>query len=232
MKFLSLFAGIGGFDLGFERAGMTCVGQVENNEFCLKVLEKHWPDIKKIKDIKDVKGDEFGTVDFICGGFPCQPFSCAGKRQGKKDDRYFWKEMFRIIEVAKPTWVLGENVPGIVNLALDDVYSDLENAGYEVQPIIIPACAIGAPHRRDRVWIIAYSSINRLSYKEHKQKLEEKRKNKFFSCQSINNWWKIEPSMDRVVNGIPGRMDRLKALGNAVVPQIAEILGKYIMKNV
>jgi DNA-cytosine methyltransferase len=160
IRFLSLFAGIGGFDLGLERAGMKCVGQVENNKFCLKILEKHWQKVKRIKEIKNVNGNEFGTVDLICGGFPCQPFSVTGKQEGKTDDRYLWPEMFRVIKAVKPTWVVGENVFGIIGLALDDVLSDLEGEGYEVKTFIIPACAVGAWHRRDRVWIIAYSTDN------------------------------------------------------------------------
>lgn len=256
MKFLSLFSGIGGFDWGLERAGMKCAGQVEIDNFCIKVLEKHFPNVKRIKDIKDVTENDFGAVDLVCGGFPCQPFSIAGKRKGKTDDRYLWQEMFRVIKIYKPTWVLGENVTGIVNLGLGDVLFDLESAGYEVQPVIIPACAVGAPHRRNRVWIIAYSSSNGLQNKKDEQILGKEKQAKFFSCKSKNlknvtnatslyaqgylqkqgkiklgrgAWWKTEPCVDRVADGIPTRVDRLKSLGNAVVPQIVEILGRLIM---
>jgi len=159
MKFLSLFSGIGGFDLGLERAGMECVGQVEKDPYCLKILAKHWPDVKRIEDIHNARGDEFGTVDLVCGGFPCQPFSCAGKRDGTKDDRHLWPEMFRVIQTVGPPWVIGENVRGILTIeqgmVFESVLSDLESIGYEVQPFIIPACSVNAPHRRDRVWIIA-----------------------------------------------------------------------------
>lgn len=151
----SLFSGIGGFDLGLERAGMTIKWQVEIDDFCNKVLEKHWPDVKRYRDIKELRGDELEPVDLICGGFPCQPFSAAGKRRSKEDDRYLWPEMLRVIRAVRPNWIIGENVAGIVSLALDDVLSDLENEGYACQSFIIPACAVNAPHRRDRVWIIA-----------------------------------------------------------------------------
>ena len=159
MRFLSLFSGIGGFDIGFERAGMECVGQVELDPFCNKVLAKHWPNVKRMGDIRDVKGTEFGLVDLICGGFPCQPFSNAGKRQGKADDRYLWPEMLRVISAVRPRWICGENVPGIIGMALDQVFSDLENLGYQCTAFIIPACAVDAPHRRDRLWIMAYSPV-------------------------------------------------------------------------
>lgn len=154
----SLFSGIGAMDYGLQRAGMKIAWQVEINDFCRAVLEKHWPDVPKYKDIREVKPDELEPVDLICGGFPCQPFSAAGKRRGTADDRYLWPEMFRVIKALRPRWVLGENVAGIVNLALDTVLSDLESEGYETATFIIPACAVGAPHRRDRVWIVAYSA--------------------------------------------------------------------------
>jgi len=154
MTFGSLFAGIGGFDLGLERAGMECKWQVEIDPFCNKVLQKHWPNVKRYVDVKTVGKHNLEPVDLISGGFPCQPFSVAGKRGGKDDNRYLWPEMLRVISEVRPTWVIGENVAGIVNMALDQVCSDLEAQGYEVQPFIIPACAVNAPHRRDRVWIV------------------------------------------------------------------------------
>jgi len=157
MRFVSLFAGIGGLDLGLERVGMECVAQVEIDDYCQKILSKHWANVPKYKDVRDVGKDNLPTTDLICGGFPCQPFSVAGKRGGKEDDRYLWPEMFRIIQETRPTWIIGENVAGIVNVALDTVCLDLESEGYEVQPIIIPACSVNAPHRRDRVWIVGHA---------------------------------------------------------------------------
>jgi DNA (cytosine-5)-methyltransferase 1 len=167
MKFLSLFSGIGGFDLGLERAGMECVGQVEIDPYCQAVLKKHWLAVKRMGDIKNVTGTEFGAVDLVCGGVPCQPASSAGKRGGTTDDRWLWPDAFRIVRAVKPAWCLFENVRGLTSLeqgvVFDNLLSELEGLGYEVQALIIPACAIGAPHRRDRVWIIANSHISRIS---------------------------------------------------------------------
>ena len=159
---LSLFSGIGGLDLAAEMAGFRTVGQCEWADYPTKVLEKHWPGVPRWRDIRTLTGESFHektrlrTVDVISGGFPCQPFSVAGKRRGKEDDRYLWPEMLRVISELRPTWVVGENVAGIVNMALDQVYSDLENQGYTVQAFIIPACAVDAPHRRDRCAIISH----------------------------------------------------------------------------
>ena len=160
---LSLFSGIGGLDLAAEAAGCVTVGQCEWADYPTKVLEKHWPDVPRWRDIRTLTGESFyertglRTVDIVSGGFPCQPFSVAGKHGGKDDDRYLWPEMLRVIRELKPTWVIGENVPGIVNLALDTVLSDLEAEGYESQAFIVPACGVDAPHKRERVAILAYS---------------------------------------------------------------------------
>lgn len=159
MNSLDLFSGIGGFHLAGEMVwgdefNVRC--HVEIDLFCQKVLKKHWPKVPIISDIKDYKHNGT-TVDLLTGGFPCQPFSCAGKQRGKEDDRYLWPEMLRVISEVRPTWIIGENVSGIINMGLDQVLSDLENEGYTCQPFVIPACAKNAPHRRDRVWIVGYS---------------------------------------------------------------------------
>jgi DNA (cytosine-5)-methyltransferase 1 len=166
---LSLFSGIGGLDLAAEAAGFQTVGQCEWADYPTKVLEKHWPDVPRWRDIRTLTGDDIyaktgrRSVTVISGGFPCQPFSVAGKRRGKEDDRYLWPEMCRVISEIRPSWVIGENVPGIVNLALDTVLSDLESQGYTCQTFIIPACGVDAPHRRERIFIVAYSGCGRCS---------------------------------------------------------------------
>lgn len=161
MRLLSLCSGIGAIDLAAEIAGFEIAGQVEYDPFCQQVLAKHWPNVKRMSDIKDVVGDEFGTIDVVAGGIPCQPFSRAGKRKGTEDDRHLWPYAFAIIKVAKPTWVLIENVAGFIELALDLIATDLEGEGYEVQAYVLPALAVGAPHQRMRCFILAYSHRNR-----------------------------------------------------------------------
>lgn len=165
---LSLFSGIGGLDLAAEAAGFETVGQCEWADYPTKILEKHWPDVPRWRDIRTLTGESFyertglRTVDIISGGLPCQPFSVAGKHGGKEDDRYLWPEMLRVISEVRPTWVLGENVPGIVNLALDTVLSDLENIGYTGQAFVVPACGVDAPHKRNRVCIVAHVTCKQL----------------------------------------------------------------------
>ena len=160
---LSLFSGIGGLDLAAEAAGFVTVGQCEWADYPTKILEKHWPDVPRWRDIRTLTKESFyertglRTVDVVSGGFPCQPFSVAGKRGGKDDDRYLWPEMCRVIHELRPTWVVGENVPGIVNLALDEVLADLEAEGYESQCFNIPACGVDAPHKRHRIAILAHA---------------------------------------------------------------------------
>jgi DNA (cytosine-5)-methyltransferase 1 len=160
IRFLSLFSGIGGFDLGLERAGMRCVGQVEIDQYCRAVLAKHWPDTPRMEDVRDVKGSEFGAVDLVCGGFPCQDLSCAGLGKGIYAERSgLWWEMRRIIEAVRPAWVLAENVPALRTRGSDDVLTSLEGLGYACWPLVVGAWAVGAPHKRDRVWILGRRSV-------------------------------------------------------------------------
>lgn len=286
MRFLSLFAGIGGFDLGLERSGMECVGQVEIDPYCQAVLAKHWPHVKRMGDIREVKGNEFGSVDLVCGGFPCQPFSSAGKRRGKADDRFLWPEMLRVIETIRPSWIIGENVAGLISLGLDEVLANLESKEYACRPFIIPACALNAPHRRDRVWIMARDSASpgavtfdgvfegtnadtngvyqdvadSLCKRSSSERNEARKQSGSWKCgenvadsnsERLSNiqrsgqdagfdgngaacgagWWDVEPGMGRVADGISRRVDRLKCLGNAVVPQVVEEIGKAIMQS-
>ncbi|NBW19587.1 MAG: DNA (cytosine-5-)-methyltransferase, partial [Caulobacteraceae bacterium] len=154
---LDLFSGIGGFALAAKWNGFRTLAFCDCEPYAQAVLRKHWPKVPCHKDIREVRGDLYAGVTLLTGGFPCQPFSVAGKQRGKDDNRYLWPEMCRVIREARPTWIIGENVAGIVNLALDAVCADLEAEGYEVEPVIIPACAVDAPHRRDRVWILAHA---------------------------------------------------------------------------
>lgn len=158
----SLFSGIGGFDLAAEWSGFTNLFNCEWEEFPRKVLKHHFPNAEQFGDIKEFNATTYsGRIDILSGGFPCQPFSVAGKRKGTEDERYLWKEMLRVIRECKPRWVVGENVRGICSwsngLVFETCCSDLEALGYSVQSFIIPACATNAPHRRDRVWIVAYN---------------------------------------------------------------------------
>jgi DNA (cytosine-5)-methyltransferase 1 len=259
MRALDLFSGIGGFSLGLERAGMETVAFCEVDAFCRQVLAKHWPNVRIHDDVRTLDGNQYrGTVDVVCGGFPCQPFSVAGKRDGKDDDRHLWPEMLRIIREVQPRYVIGENVAGFVNMELDNCLSDLEAIGYACGAFVIPACAVDAQHRRDRVWILAYrdgdsesgSTVNaeargmqeadvgnansaleqggRLSSGVHPQEPIPYSRS-YEGGRPAPCEWKPEPGVGRVVDGVPRRMDRLKALGNAVVPQVVEQIGLAIM---
>jgi len=173
MKHGSLFSGIGGFDLAADWVGWENVFHCEIAEFPRKILNHYWPNAECHEDIKKTDFTKYrGTVDIISGGFPCQPYSAAGKRLGKEDDRHLWPEMLRVIREVKPQWVVGENVRGLLNwnggMVFHEVCSDLENIGYEVQAFIIPASGINAPHQRERLWIVAHSSLyaNGLSTEE------------------------------------------------------------------
>lgn len=226
---LSLFSGIGGLDLAAEWAGFKTVGQCEYADYPTRVLEKHWPNVPRWKDVHTLTSEDFyaktglRTVDVISGGFPCQPFSVAGKRRDKEDDRYLWPEMLRVIQEIRPAWVVGENVAGIVSMALDMVLSDMESIGYSCQAFIIPACAVNAPHRRDRVAIIAHANGQRVERGGAEKVQREQMVQGYKDCGRIEAWRErsnlYEPKLLRNFNGIQDGVDRLKCLGNAVVPQ-------------
>ena len=229
---LSLFSGIGGNDLAAEWAGFETVGQCEWADYPIKILEKHWPDVPRWRDIRTLTNESsyektgLRTVDIISGGFPCQPFSVAGKQKGKDDDRYLWPEMLRVVRELKPRWVIAENVPGILRIAGRTVCENLESEGYAVTVFDFEAAAVGAPHRRERVFFVANSDNTGLQRRKCSELRECSGKrlawqgNSFFSIKTFgNNWWSTEPNVGGVVNGIPSRVDRLKCLGNAVVPQ-------------
>jgi DNA (cytosine-5)-methyltransferase 1 len=279
MNVLDLFSGIGGFSLGLERAGMRTVAFCERDEYCRAVLRKHWPDVPCFDDVHTIDADglaRLGRIDLVCGGFPCQPFSVAGKQTGKEDNRYLWPEMRRVVALADPDWFLGENVTGLIALALDDVLADLEALGFSAWTLVIPACAVDARHRRDRTWIIARntnangkptSAVNaemaelrsdatnangtRLeigqgecrhnapqfqaaerSYRNADANADRESLGRFAESRGQRCEWSPEPAVGRVANGVPRRMDRLRALGNAVVPQVVEEIGRAIMSTV
>jgi DNA (cytosine-5)-methyltransferase 1 len=234
VTFGSLFSGIGGIDLGLERAGMTVKWQVEIDDYCNRVLTKHWPDTQRYEDVRDVGRHNLAPVDLVTGGFPCQPFSVAGKRAGTTDNRHLWPEMLRIVTELRPTWVLGENVAGFISMGLNDCLADLEGIGYETRAFVIPACAVGAPHRRDRVWILAHH------WGERREGIKS---------QEIQGECRLQGSQDErgaeafllrsdlpsplfcgSSDGVPNWVDRLRALGNAVVPQVVEVIGRAIME--
>lgn len=285
MKHGSLFSGIGGFDLAAARMGWENIFQVEIDPFCRRVLQKNFPDAQRFTDIKHFDGTDFaGEMDIISGGFPCQPFSVAGQRRGKTDDRALWGEMLRVVRTIRPTWVVGENVAGIISMELDTVLADLEGIGYTCQAFVVPACAVNALHRRDRVWIVAHakgqqdfgqggSRISTQSPQDckraaaHPDRERQQQPQRLVSevgrrpehsnagansnpdctrCQELDVpaiaerprfnsglssfgtvEWQPHDTSDllRAAYGIPGRVDsraaRIKALGNAIVPQVA-----------
>ena len=232
MRVGSLFSGIGGFDLGLERAGYDIAWQVENNEYCREVLKKHWPAVPCHYDIKTIDWRDIPKVDLVCGGFPCQPFSVAGKRRGAADDRYLWPEVVRCLDALRPTWFLGENVPGLINLALDQVCTDLERLGYTVWPVCLPACAVGVDQIRQRVWIIGFHPNTQ------RVRLQGERVSTTWAWSREQFERLVQTDLrvslpagqsGGVSDGIPHRSHRLKGLGNAIVPQIAEALGRMIV---
>lgn len=267
----SLFSGIGGFDLAAQWNGINNLFQVEIDEFCQKVLTKNFPETAKFKDIKEFNAKEFyGQITILSGGFPCQPFSVAGKRKGTADERYLWQEMLRVISEIKPKWIVAENVYGLVinenGMVLNKVLIDLENTGYEVQPFIIPACGKNAPHRRERIWIVAHNNEIRCDmWRFEREGIQRKNEtwNEANTSNPINSNSTSEqstcferkirdqdqmefrrmdfkkPQFEQFPNqpaicgrndGIPDRVDRLKSLGNAIVPQIAYEIFRNIIE--
>jgi DNA (cytosine-5)-methyltransferase 1 len=290
VKVLDLFSGIGGFSLGLERAGFETVAFCEPNPFCQAVLKKHWPDVPVYEDVRELSADRLANdgivFDAICGGFPCQDISVAGKGAGLAGARSgLWWEFHRLIGETKPNWVIAENVSALRSRGLDEVLGSLAALGYDAEWHCIPASAVGAPHRRDRIWILAYPNgqqqqpmlsgrsaegsretasagaldvdvtssgdgsawqsdvadpsrprLERSEWLRHNaQQVAERHSSAFRSIAERSadggrqsHPWHFEPDVGRVADGVPARLDRLKALGNAVVPQIPEIIGRVI----
>ena len=277
LTFGELFAGIGGFSLGLERAGMQCCWQVEIDNYARRVLQKHWPNVRRHDDVRTFPPAGDYSVDVICGGFPCQDISVAGKGAGLAGARSgLWHEFSRIIGNLRPRYVIVENVAALLARGMDTVLGDLSTLGYGAEWHVIPASAVGAPHRRDRVWVVAYAndicatmrgqfaamssamacgqcdsggSVNscweRRSQKPgqgasdaaaadcsgcEKQRWPKSEPTQHAAAEP-SRWWETEPAVGRVVDGLPHRVDRLRCLGNAVVPQVVELIGRAIMER-
>lgn len=258
MTHASLFSGIGGFDLAAEWAGWDNIFHCEWNPFGQKVLAYHFPNSKSYNDI--TKTDftiHAGQIDILTGGFPCQPYSSAGKRLGKADERHLFPEMLRAIKEIKPRWVIGENVRGLVSwgggMVFNEVCDDLEREGYEVQPFLIPAASVNAPHQRQRVWFVAYSKCSRLEYGSKNRNISKKETKTFTQGSStskkfktngsrFDKSWTINEETESIVcggnDGLPKELDgitfpkwrneSIKGYGNAIVPQVAFEIFKTI----
>jgi DNA (cytosine-5)-methyltransferase 1 len=220
----SLFSGIGGIDLGLERAGMQVRWQCEIDEYASKVLAKNWPDVARFGNVRECGVHNLERVDLICGDFPCQPVSHAGKQKGQADERWLWDEFARIICELRPRYVLVENVPGLRGHGFGDILGDLAALGYDAEWESLPAAAFGAPHIRERVFVVAYAHNKGqpiLSLNGEEWKWMSPRHHR-------EDWLLREPELGGVADGIPHRVDRLRCLGNAVVPQVAEWVGRQI----
>lgn len=224
---VDLFAGIGGFSLAAERVGFRTIATCENDPHRIRSLKKNFA----VKNYDDIRTIPPIRCDLVTGGFPCQPFSVAGEQRGAEDDRFLWSPMCDFIKKSNAAFFLGENVAGIIDMELDRCISDLEGIGYEVQPLVIPACAVGAWHRRDRVWIVAYhNEIGRQRFL--KKKIQGQ--SRIQGCENVRRRPHVFPRPDlftpRLCSGGNGVSEELGAYGNAIVPQIAEIILSEMMR--
>ena len=280
LRHLDLFSGIGGFSLGLERTGgFQTVGFCDNDKKTHLVLKKHWPNVPIYDDVSTLKGSDLGTIEIITGGFPCQDLSVAGKGAGLEGARSgLWWQFHRLIKEAQPRWVIAENVAALRSRGLDQVLRSLDQIGYDAEWNCVPASAVGAPHQRDRIWILAYprhrgGSHFGIAQEGHNTQRErttdsdsiggsggqsasvadsggeglerlgirtvstESQESMPASCGrvvrkiSVSDFWKTEPKLGRVADGIPNRLDRLKQLGNSLVPQIPEMIGYAILQQ-
>ena len=297
----SLFSGIGGLDLGLERAGMNVIWQSEIDPYACRVLKKHWPEVPNHGDIKQINWGDVVRPDVVCGGYPCQPFSTAGKRKGENDPRHLWPWVREAISQLRPQYAILENVRGHLSLGGVTVIGELAAIGYDAEWRIVSAASVGANHRRDRIFIVAYpnnagphsAEVNPAETGEYARcglggcgtdvanavcKRCEKRNLSGITTQkglfdrssdagnvanaqsgdgrrpephgistvygqatelgkqgwdsrSISSWWQVEPDVGRVADGVPNRVDRLTGLGNAVVPQVAEVIGRLVVQH-
>jgi len=225
---LDLFSGIGGFALAAHWNGVRTVGFCEREPYCKQLLSEQWPQVPICGDICEMDGKAFKGVWLVTGGFPCQPFSVAGKRLGASDDRALWPEMLRVIDQARPTWVLGENVPGIINMELDRVLSDLENIGYASRAFTVPACSVGADHVRNRVWVVANSMQGERPMGRDCSGMRRERKQVALDKTRKEE---VESAFLGTFDGVPAPMDRLRGLGNAIVPQVAAEFIRLMIKS-
>jgi DNA (cytosine-5)-methyltransferase 1 len=263
LTFGSLFAGIGGIDLGFERAGLQCKWQVEIDAYAQKVLAKHWPNVRRHDDVRTWPQPDTERVDIIAGGFPCQDISYAGKGAGLAGERSgLFYEAMRIVREVGPRFVVLENVAALLTRGMGDVLGTLASLGYDAEWHCIPAAAVGAPHRRDRVFIVSYAKGERFGTRRTRRIVgvsarqkdsanvanddgrfggaswagqEETRSTDVLvdgsAFETGHDQWGTEPAVGRVADGIPARVDRLRGLGNAVVPQVAEWIGHQIVSD-
>jgi DNA (cytosine-5)-methyltransferase 1 len=264
----SLFSGIGGLDLGLERAGMQVIWQSEIDPYACRVLKKHWPEVVNHGDIKRIQWGDVVRPDIICGGYPCQPFSTAGKRNGTDDPRHLWPWVLTAISELRPRYAILENVRGHLSLGGLSVIGDLAAIGYDTEWRIISAASVGANHRRDRLIIVAYPHNTRggtpqcETNRDGKATIEKREivsRDGLSRCRTNvadtdgerlqrpfrtvftwpsdglayggGQWWETEPDVGRVAHGIPSRVDRLRGLGNAVVPQVAEVIGRMVVAH-
>lgn len=230
MRFGSLFAGIGGLDLGLERAGMECVWQVENDDYATQVLEKHWPDVARYGDVRECGEHNLDTVDLICAGWPCQDLSRAGSKKGLNGERSgLWSEAERIFRELRPRYILLENVADLLRRGAGTILGDLAASGYDAEWQVLPAAALGAPHLRERVFVLAYPNGEHVEGVAIQQKhagslLREGEKNR------AGIWLPPDGGFVRVADGPTAEMDRIRGIGNAVVPAVAQWIGERIME--
>lgn len=240
MRVLDLFSGIGAFSLGLERAGMRTVAFCEIEQACREHLWEHWPDVPNYGDVRCLRASEVpGAIDLICGGFPCQDISEAGKRVGIEGERSgLWSEYMRLVRELRPDWVVAENVPALKYRGYDRVASDLEAAGYACRPFVVGALHVGASQSRLRAWVVANANDSRLQGAERPREpaapREEREAARSEPLRSACGQWPPGPGavvhIPRMADGPANRVHRLRALGNTIVPQVAEIIGRAIMK--